>query len=383
MTTNRQSAASNNGTPTSAHCRHDIAEDRSQAGAGSRPTPPPGKRWTGGSAVGSPKAMTLGREPLRQHAAGPAGRARRDPRVHPDRAAMASEPTLALQVGTNYATGMMRAFLAAGARAVGGKVDGPVAEGKDKRFADPTWTDNAAFWLLRQQYLLWEQALQELVAQAPVDEDIRVKVGFLTQAMVDALAPTNTFLTNPGAMRRAVETGGQSVVKGAQNFLHDLANNDGQPQQFAKGVYEVGKNMAVTPGKVVFRNDLMELIQYAPDHQDGARDPAAVQPAVDQQVLRHGSRAGPEPRAVGRRPRPHRLPDQLPQPGRVDALGRHGRLPAVRPDHRARRDPGHHRPGEGQPAGTVPRRHAHHDHARPTWTRSARTGSTAPPSSTR
>ncbi len=82
--------------------------------------------------------------------------------------------------------------------------------------------------------------------------------------MVDAAAPTNTFLTNPGAMRRAVETGGQSVVRGTQNFLHDLANNDGQPQQFAKGVYEVGKNMAVTPGKVVFRNDLMELIQYAP-----------------------------------------------------------------------------------------------------------------------
>ena len=101
------------------------------------------------------------------------------------------------QVGTNYAAGMMRAFLAAGARAAGGKVDGPVAEAKDKRFADATWTDNAAFWLLRQQFLLWEQALQELVAQAPVEEEIRVKVGFLTQAMADALAPTNTFLTNP------------------------------------------------------------------------------------------------------------------------------------------------------------------------------------------
>ena len=65
-------------------------------------------------------------------------------------------------------------------------------------------------------------------------------------------------------MRRAVETGGLSVARGTQHFLDDLVNNGGQPQQFATGVYEVGRNMAVTPGKVVFRNDLMELIQYSP-----------------------------------------------------------------------------------------------------------------------
>ncbi len=177
---------------------------------------------------------------------------------------MASEPTTAMQVGTNYATGMMRAMLAAGARTAGAKVDGPMPEGKDKRFADKTWSDNAGFWLLRQEYLLWEKAMQELVAKTKVDDQTRLKVGFLTQAMVDALAPTNAFLTNPDAMRRAIETGGQSVAKGVQNLLRDLATNGGQPQQFAEGVYEVGKNMAVSPGKVVFRNDLMELIQYEP-----------------------------------------------------------------------------------------------------------------------
>jgi polyhydroxyalkanoate synthase subunit PhaC len=178
--------------------------------------------------------------------------------------ALASEPALVLRVGANYATGMLRALFAAGARSVGAHIDGPVKEDKDKRFADASWTDNAGFWLLRQEYLLWEQALQSLVAQAPIDEDIRAKVGFLTQAVTDSLAPTNALLTNPAALRRAAETGGLSVARGTRNFLHDLATNDGQPQQFATGVFEVGKNMAVTPGKVVFRNDLMELIQYTP-----------------------------------------------------------------------------------------------------------------------
>ena len=178
--------------------------------------------------------------------------------------ALASDPTLAMQIGSAYATGIMQAFLAAGARSVGARAEGPIAEGKDKRFADATWSDNAGFWLLRQEFLLWERALQALVAQAPVDEEIRTKVGFLTQALVDAAAPTNLFLTNPAAMRKAVETGGMSVARGTQNFLDDLLHNDGQPQQFAKGAYEVGRNMAVTPGKVVFRNELMELLQYSP-----------------------------------------------------------------------------------------------------------------------
>ena len=106
--------------------------------------------------------------------------------------------------------------------------------------------------------------MQSLVEKAPIEEDLRVKVGFLTQAMVDAALPHEQFPHQPRAMRRAVETGGRSVIKGAQNFLDDVANNDGQPKQFADGVYEVGKNMAITPGKVVYRNELMELLQYSP-----------------------------------------------------------------------------------------------------------------------
>ena len=179
--------------------------------------------------------------------------------------ALASNPALAAKIGSNLASGMMRAWLAAGARAVGGKVEGPAVEAKDKRFADPTWTDNPAFWLLRQEFLLWEKAVQGLVEKAPIEEDLRVKVGFLTQAMIDALAPTNNFLTNPG--RDAACGGDRRPVRRPRRPELPATTSPtmtAQPQQFAAGVYEVGKNMAVTPGKVVFRNDLMELIQYSP-----------------------------------------------------------------------------------------------------------------------
>ena len=82
--------------------------------------------------------------------------------------------------------------------------------------------------------------------------------------MLDALAPTNFLLTNPAALKRAFETGGASLAAGAGNFLDDLLRNGGRPRQVDTSSFTVGGNLAATPGKVVFRNELMELIQYAP-----------------------------------------------------------------------------------------------------------------------
>ena len=200
--------------------------------------------------------------------------------------------------------------------------------------------------------------------------------------MVDAARPTNTFLTNPGAMRRAVETGGQSVARGTKNFLHDLANNDGQPQQFAKGVYEVGKNLAVTPGKVVFRNDLMELIQYTPTTKTVHEIPLLFSPpwinkyyvmdlapgrSLVQWAVDHGhtvfliSYRNPDEsmRSVG-------MDDYL-LSGPITALDVIGEITGQEKVNLLGLCLG----------GTLT-----HDHARPTWTPSARTGSTARPSST-
>ena len=92
------------------------------------------------------------------------------------------------------------------------------------------------------------------------DQKARLAVGFA----FDALAPTNFLATNPAAMKRAFETGGASVLRGARNFVGDLAHNGGRPRQVNTAPFELGRNLAATPGKVVFRNDLMELIQYAP-----------------------------------------------------------------------------------------------------------------------
>ncbi len=134
----------------------------------------------------------------------------------------------------------------------------------DKRFADRTWTDNPAFFTLRQWYLASSRLVEEVLAagsgNAVDDAKARLAAGFL----LDALAPTNFLFTNPAAIKRALETGGASVAAGARHFADDMLNNRGRPRQVDTRPFRVGKNLAATPGKIVFKNDLMELIQYAP-----------------------------------------------------------------------------------------------------------------------
>ena len=103
-----------------------------------------------------------------------------------------------------------------------------------------------------------------IVRDAETTEEIKRKAEFATELFVDAVAPTNFLLGNPAVIKRAFESGGLSLARGARNFTRDLISNGGSPRQVATGVHNVGQNMAVSPGKVVFRNDLMELIQYAP-----------------------------------------------------------------------------------------------------------------------
>ncbi|HEV8626048.1 MAG TPA: alpha/beta fold hydrolase [Acidimicrobiia bacterium] len=178
---------------------------------------------------------------------------------------VARRPLPTLAAVARAGTGLGLTGLAAAGRAVGLKTPGPLPPAaKDKRFADKTWEDNAAFFATGQAYRLWSRLVDDLLALAELEEPWNGKATFALRALVDAVAPTNFLATNPAALKRAFETGGVSLMRGFRNFMTDLTTNGGLPRKVDRSAFTVGKNVAATSGKVVFRNDLMELIQYAP-----------------------------------------------------------------------------------------------------------------------
>ena len=166
------------------------------------------------------------------------------------------------------AIGSAAAVRASAGRAVGSETAGPVTPAVgDKRFADPAYADNPLYFLLAQEYLLSGQLVTELLDAAALETVQDTKARFAAKFIHDALAPTNTLLGNPAALRAAFDTGGKSVVRGAKNMLDDLLHNGGWPSQVDSSGFEVGVNMAATPGAVVYRSDLIELIQYTPQSE--------------------------------------------------------------------------------------------------------------------
>ena len=164
--------------------------------------------------------------------------------------------------------GSAAAVRASAGRAVGSETAGPVSPAAgDKRFADPAYADNPLYFLLAQEYLLSGQLVTELLDAAALETVQDTKARFAAKFIHDALAPTNTLLGNPAALRAAFDTGGKSVVRGAKNMLDDLLHNGGWPSQVDSSGFEVGVNMAATPGAVVYRSDLIELIQYTPQSE--------------------------------------------------------------------------------------------------------------------
>ncbi len=179
--------------------------------------------------------------------------------------ALVKNPAGVAAANARLTIGVAAALRAAGHRAVGGETSGPLSPAAgDKRFADPAFADNPLYFLLAQQYLLASQLVAELVDAAGLEAKQDAKARFAATFMLDALAPTNTLPGNPAALRQAFDTGGKSVVRGAKNMLGDLRHNGGWPSQVDSSGFEVGVNMAATPGAVVYRSDLIELIQYEP-----------------------------------------------------------------------------------------------------------------------
>jgi len=134
----------------------------------------------------------------------------------------------------------------------------------DKRFVDQAWQENPLYRMMLQGYVAWTNALQAFVDRSGLDNRSKDRARFAVSLMTDALAPTNTVLGNPAALRKTWEERGQNLVKGLKNLIDDIANNGGLPSQVDKRAFAVGDNLALSPGKVVFRNPVLELIQYSP-----------------------------------------------------------------------------------------------------------------------
>jgi polyhydroxyalkanoate synthase len=159
----------------------------------------------------------------------------------------------------------------------------PVAEPakSDKRFRHEDWEEHFLFDYVKQSYLITARWLHSAVASVEgLDEQTRKKVDFFTRQYIDALAPSNFALTNPEVFRETIASGGQNLVKGLNNLLDDIERGNGQLKisMTDSKAFELGVNIATTPGQVVFQNDLMQLIQYEPATKKVAKRPLLIMP---------------------------------------------------------------------------------------------------------
>ncbi|HEX7052507.1 MAG TPA: class I poly(R)-hydroxyalkanoic acid synthase [Burkholderiales bacterium] len=149
-------------------------------------------------------------------------------------------------------------------------------EDGDKRFASREWHDNPYYDYLRQSYLLAAQYLQSLVDSAPLEGAAKERARFAARQWLDALCPANFASTNPAVLRAALETQGESLARGLANLLADARK--GRISQTDESAFELGRNLATTPGDVVYENELMQLIQYRPATDEVAKRPLVMIP---------------------------------------------------------------------------------------------------------
>jgi polyhydroxyalkanoate synthase subunit PhaC len=175
------------------------------------------------------------------------------------------------------ATEQWMSFLSELAGIAGGKSDRAPKAG-DKRFSDATWKESQFHSVSLKAYLAWGDALNSLIDKTSLSQIDKARAHLVTDILIDAVAPTNAMLTNPAAVRKFVDSGGQSLWHGLKNYFDDLAKNGGMPSMVDKSAFKVGENLATTPGAVVFRNELIELIQYTPTTPTVWKRPLVVTP---------------------------------------------------------------------------------------------------------
>jgi polyhydroxyalkanoate synthase subunit PhaC len=149
---------------------------------------------------------------------------------------------------------------------------------KDRRFADTAWRDNAVYTRLMQAYLATQKQLNSFVDNSKLDAKERGKAQFFASLIGDALAPSNFMLGNPVALRKLLDTRGDSLVKGLKNLAHDILHNNMLPSQVDATPFKVGETIAISPGQVVLRHDMFELLQFTPTTPQVHKRPLVMSP---------------------------------------------------------------------------------------------------------
>jgi polyhydroxyalkanoate synthase len=194
---------------------------------------------------------------------------------------LAAAAMLLTQIARRPAIGMQQYFLLLhelGRIALGRSELAPAPQ--DKRFADAAWKESPAYRTLAQAWLAWGLALNRFVDQAGMARRDAERARFVVSLLVDAFAPTNSLGGNPAALKKFLDTGGASFARGLENFAADLGNG-GLPAQVDARAFAVGKNLATTPGAVVYRSPVMELIQYNTNGQVHQRPLLIAPPQIN------------------------------------------------------------------------------------------------------
>ena len=193
-----------------------------------------------------------------------------------------SDPQRTVELQTNLGKAYLDLWASA-VRRLAGEPSAPVATpaAGDKRFSDPEWSQNQFFDFLKQAYLLTAQWADKLVANAAdLNAHTKQKAEFYVRQITNALAPTNFVLTNPELLRETLTSNADNLVRGMHMLADDIERGGGhlKIRQSDSSMFEVGRNLAVTPGKVIYQNELMQLIQYAPSTETVLKRPLLIVP---------------------------------------------------------------------------------------------------------
>jgi polyhydroxyalkanoate synthase len=197
-------------------------------------------------------------------------------------ARMMADPAKLMQAQMNLWQDYLKLWQSTTRRMMGQESEPVIEPAKDdRRFKHEAWSENQLFDFIKQSYLLTARWMQSTVRDVDgLDDKTAKKVDFYTRQFVDAMAPSNFVMTNPEVLKATMESGGENLVKGLENLLKDLERGKGRLSISMTDIeaFKVGQNIAVTPGQVVFQNDLMQLLQYEPSTETVAKRPLLILP---------------------------------------------------------------------------------------------------------